>query len=385
MVATQFEPSQHRLAEDIYRLEAGEALLKDSPTNLIEVVGILKSYGVVLDAYAQNLKYVAEEQFLIFFNFFKYFNGKVTPQKLLRHWWHDRINYEYAEYTMRAMMWHGGGGLDTYLDTPEFREAAEQVIQAKFKSNPLMKGVHAIFNDFLPEHLRQMAYYKGLGDFWTIMSKIFLELSDRYLKGEIQSIPDVVEHIKQGLVADANTPITYRVKIRGEVYDLIPKSAGLTFLPDTAIPYVESIFFRGTPFPGLVSFNAQAYQIPVQQEEFAYGALNADVVATGTAGVPPTLLMQDMRHYLPDYLRDFYQQSGRGEGDLLVKICQSFQKSMFCVTTAAVKGLAPHPFDTTHLEEKRENRRYLEQWMDKILNTRLKLANADYNNPESVF
>ena len=375
MVVTQFEPSQHRLAEDIYRLEAGEALLVDSPTNLIEVVGILKSYGVVLDAYAENLKYVAEDQFLVFFNFFKYFNGEVNLQKLFRHWWHDRINYEYAEYTMRAMMWHGGGGLDSYLDTPEFREAAEKVIQAKFRFNPLMRGFHQVFNEFLPEHLRQMAYYKGLGEFWTIMSKIFLELSDRYLKGEIQSIPDVVDHIQQGLVNDANTPITYTVEIRGQTYDLIPKAAGLTFLPDTAVPYVESIFFRGTPFPGLVSFNAQAYQIPAEQEEFAYGALNADVVATGTSGVPPTLLMQDMRHFLPDYLQEFYQQSGRKEGDLLVKICQSFQKSMFCVTTAAVKGLAPHPFDTTDVEKKRENRRYLEQWMDRMLNTRLQMAN----------
>ena len=375
MVVTQFEPSNHRLAEDIYRLEAGEALLVDSPTNLIEVVGILKSYGVVLDAYAENLKYVAEDQFLVFFNFFKYFNGEVNLQKLFRHWWHDRINYEYAEYTMRAMMWHGGGGLDSYLDTPEFREAAEKVIQAKFRLNPLMRGFHQVFNEFLPEHLRQMAYYKGLGEFWTIMSKIFLELSDRYLKGEIKSIPDVVDHIQQGLVNDANTPITYAVEIRGQTYDLIPKAAGLTFLPDTAVPYVESIFFRGTPFPGLVSFNAQAYQIPAEQEEFAYGALNADVVATGTSGVPPTLLMQDMRHFLPDYLQEFYQQSGREEGDLLVKICQSFQKSMFCVTTAAVKGLAPHPFDTTDVEKKRENRRYLEQWMDRMLNTRLQMAN----------
>jgi len=376
MVVT-FEPSKHRLAEDIYRLEAGEALLKDSPDNLIEVVGILASYGVVLDAYAKNLIYIAENQFLIFFNFFKYFNGEVTPKKLLRHWWHDRINYEYAEYTMRLMMWHGGGGLDTYLDTPEFEQAADQLIRDKFRFNPLMMTFHKLFKDFLIEHMRQMAYYKGLGEFWTIMSKIFLNLSDRYRNGEIRSIPDVVDHIEQGLVADANRPITYRVNLGDQTYELIPESAGLTFLPDTAVPYVESIFFRGGPFPGLVSFNAQAYQIPAQQSEFSYGALHADVVATGTSGVPPTLLMQDMRHYLPDYLIDFYRQSGRGEGDLLVKICKSFQKSMFCVTTAGIRGLAPHPIDTEDLEQKRENRRYLEQWMDRILKTRLQMLNAE--------
>ena len=33
-------------------------------TNLLEVVGILKSYGVVLDAYSNNLIYIANHQFL---------------------------------------------------------------------------------------------------------------------------------------------------------------------------------------------------------------------------------------------------------------------------------------------------------------------------------
>jgi hypothetical protein len=77
--------------------------------------------------------------------------------------------------------------------------------------------------------------------------------------------------------------------------------------------------------------------------------------------------MQDMRHFIPDYLMDFYHQGIRGEGDLRVKICQSFQKSMFCVTTAAIKGLAPHPLDTNNPEEKEANHQYLKGWLNRLL------------------
>jgi CO2 hydration protein len=185
----------------------------------------------------------------------------------------------------------------------------------------------------------------------------------------------VVQHIQDGLVAAAGNSITYSVTIKGKDYPLVPKSAGLTFLSDTAVPYVESIFFRGAPFPGTVSYNAQAYQIPYNQEDFGYGALFADPLPTGTAGVPPTLLMQDMRHFLPDYLRDFYNREGRREGDIRVKICQSFQKSMFCVTTAAIRGLAPHSLDTNNPDEQAQNRAYLEGWMNRFPDTRLVAVN----------
>jgi hypothetical protein len=66
MVTIPVKSSSHPLASYIDRLTAGEALLKDTPQNLIEVVGILKSYGVVLDAYSKNLIYIAENQFLVF-------------------------------------------------------------------------------------------------------------------------------------------------------------------------------------------------------------------------------------------------------------------------------------------------------------------------------
>ncbi|MGC9502564.1 CO2 hydration protein [Baaleninema sp.] len=375
MVSTPLAPSSHPLAEYVHRLESGQALLKDTPENVVEVVGILKSYGVVLDAYSRNLIYFAEHQFLKLFPFFKYFNGDVTLSKLLKFWWHDRINYEYAEYTMRSMLWHGGNGLDEYLDTDEFKDRADRAIRAKVRGNPFMQGLNALFPDFLPEQVRQSCYYSGLGQFWRVMSDMFIALSDRYDRGEIKSIPQVVQHILDGLVADANRPITFSVEIDGETYDIIPKSVGLTFLVDTAVPYVESIFFRGAPFPGTVSYNAQAFQIPAEQSDFTYGALYADPLPIGGAGIPPTQLMQDMRHFLPDYLHEVYRKGKRQEDDLRVQICQSFQKSMFCVTTAALQGLAPHPLNTTDIEQRQANRAFLEQWMNRFVTSRLEIVN----------
>ncbi|MEM8544873.1 MAG: CO2 hydration protein, partial [Cyanobacteria bacterium P01_H01_bin.119] len=157
-------------------------------------------------------------------------------------------------------------------------------------------------------------------------------------------------------------------------YDLLPPSASLTFLMDTAVPYVEAIFFRGTPFLGTVSYNAQANQISPDQSRFAYGALYADPVPIGGAGIPPTLLMQDMMHYVPDYLQGFYDQTTRGTGDVRVKICQSFQKSMFCVTTAAIMGLMPYPADTDSSQEQAENRQYLNHWLDRLSTSRLEIV-----------
>jgi hypothetical protein len=157
------------------------------------------------------------------------------------------------------------------------------------------------------------------------MSEIFLTLSDLYDQGKIQSIPQVVEHIKAGLVAAANLPITYAVTLEERVYEIIPESAGLIFLPDVAVPYVEAIFFRGTPFLGTVSYNAKAHQISPDQGRFNYGALYADPLPIGGAGIPPTLVMQDMRHFLPEYLHNVYRHTLRGEDDLRVQICQSFQ------------------------------------------------------------
>ncbi|CCH68033.1 Low-affinity CO2 hydration protein CphX [Richelia intracellularis HH01] len=273
---------------------------------------------------------------------------------------------------MKVMLWHGGGGLDAYLDTDNFIELSNAVIRAKFKNNPFISSINKLFPNFSVEQLRVYSYYSGLGQFWRVMADIFLELSDLYELGEINSIPQVIEHIKSGLVANATNPVTYSVKINGKAYDLLPSAAGLTFLSDLAIPYVEAIFFRGTPFQGTVSYNAQAYQIPADQARFEYGALYADPLPIGGAGIPPTLLMQDMSHYIPNYLHDLYRRTRRREeDDLLVQICITFQKSMFCVTSAAIIGLMPYASETEDPIEQRANHAHLEVWVSRLITSQL--------------
>ncbi len=370
-ILSQNKTIEPALAAVKQRLESGGALLPDSPENLLEVVGILQSYGVVLGEYHRNLTYVSKHQFLVILPFFKFFNGEFSLKKLGRHWWHDRINFEFAEYCMKTMFWHGGGGLDTYLDSEEFKQRAQLAIAAKVKHNPLMALMNRVFPDFLPEQVRLMTYYSALGFFWSFMSPMFLKLSDRYNRGEIKSIPDVVQHVQNGLVAAASVPYIYKVSIDGEDHEIVPASANLTFLMDAAVPYVETIFFRSFPFRGTVSYNAQEHQISTEISQFNYGVLYADHLPVGGAGIPPTLLMQDMRHFLPDYLQEIYEKGDRGTEDLLVKICLSFQKSMFCVTTGALRGLAPYPLETEDPQEKLANDKFLAPWLDRLSQSRL--------------
>ncbi len=362
----------HPMSAFILRLEQGESLIPESADNVLEVVGVLKSYGMVLDAYWRNLIHISEHQFLVQVPILKYFNGEVTPKKFIKHLFHDRINFEFAEYCMKAMFYHGGGGLDQYLDSPEFSQRAQIAIQAK--GHPLVNSIGRLFPDFALEQIRQLAYYSALGQFWRVMSPMFLHLSDRYDRGEITSIAQIVAHVRDGLVAAAAIPITYKVQIKGQDYDLIPLSAGLTFLMDAGVPYVEAVFLRSLPFLGTVSYNAQAGQIPSDMGKFSYGALFADPLPIGGAGIPPTLLMRDMARHLPPYLAKYYQFGPRTD-DVGVKLCISFQKSMFCVTTAAITGLAPHALGTTDPEEQIENRKHFLAWIDRLTTSRLRAVN----------
>ena len=367
-------------AEELQRrLLAGETLLADSADHLLEVVGVLESYGEVLDAYSINLIYQAEHQFLNPLPIFKYLDGDLSLAKIWRHLLHDRINFEYAEYCMKAMLWHGTGGLDAYLDSAPFMDRCEAIIQRKRRADPLLALLHPLFPAFLPELIRTAATTHALGQFWRVMSDLFIDLAAAWRDGRVASIPAVVEFVKQGLVAAAAAPITYAVVIGADTFWVLPPEAGLTFLVDVAVPYVEAVFLRGMPFLGTVSFNAQAQQISPDQGQFAYGALFADPLPSMGAGIPPSLLMQDMYRHLPDGLHHWYQQRTRGEGDVRVKICASFQKAMFCVTNGAINGTMPYPLGTDDPVGQAANQAYAASWA-----TRLAAARTDCLTAESA-
>jgi hypothetical protein len=167
-------------------------------------------------------------------------------------------------------------------------------------------------------------------------------------------------------VTAAANPIEYSVEIDGERFWVLPPEAGLTFLVDVAVPYVEAVFLRGMPFLGTVSFNAQAQQISPDQAKFTYGALYADPLPSMGAGIPPSLLMQDMYRHLPEKLHQWYLERTRGEGDVRVKICMSFQKSMFCVTNAAINGTMPHPLTSSDTAAQAANAAYAEDWAQRL-------------------
>ena len=348
------------------RLLAGQTLLNDSADHLLEVVGVLESYGEVLDAYSKNLIYQAEQQFLNPLPIFKYLDGDRSPAKIWRHLNHDRINFEYAEYCMKGMLWHGTGGLDAYLDGEAFAAGCAAIIAAKRRRDPLLALLHPLAPGFLPELIRTAATTHALGQFWRVMSDLFLDLAAAERDGRVRTIPAVVEFIQQGLVAAAVNPITYAVTIGGQQHWVLPPEAGLTFLGDVAVPYVEAVFLRGMPFLGTVSFNAQAQQISPDQGQFAYGALYADPLPSMGAGIPPSLLMQDMYRHLPRALHDWYLERTRGEGDVRVKICMSFQKSMFCVTNAAINGTMPHPLDSPDPAQQEANAAYAQAWATRL-------------------
>ena len=358
------------------RLLASQTLLADTPEHVLEVVDVLNSYGVVLDAYSKNLIFQAERQFLNPFPVFRFLDGDLSPAKIWRHLNGDRINFEYAEYCMKAMLWHGTGGLDAYLDSEPFAGNCAAIIRHKTGRDPLLALLHPLFPNFLPEVIRAAATTHALGQFWRVMSDLFLDLARAEAAGTVRSIAEVVAFIKAGLVNAAANPITYGVHLGGERFWVLPPEAGLTFLVDVAVPYVEAVFLRGMPFLGTVSFNAQAQQISPDQAQFAYGALYADPLPTMGAGIPPSLLMQDMYRHLPERLHALYRQRSRGEGDVRVKICMSFQKSMFCVTNAAIDGTFPHSLGTAVPAEQAANRAYARAWAE-----RLAVARTDCLDP----
>ncbi|WP_216904506.1 CO2 hydration protein [Synechococcus sp. CCY 9618] len=347
-------------------LLAGRTLLADTPDHLLQVVDVLESYGEVLDAYSINLIYQAEKQFLNPFPVFRFLDGDHSPAKIWRHLIHDRINFEYAEYCQKAMLWHGTGGLDAYLDSEAFAVNCAAIVARKTGRDPLLAALNPLFPQFLAELIRSAATTHALGQFWRVMSDLFIDLARAERDGQVNSIPTLVTFLKDGLVAAAGAPITYAVEIGGDRFWVLPPEAGLSFLADVAVPYVEAVFLRGTPFLGTVSFNAQAQQISPDLAKFTYGALYADPLPTMGSGIPPSLLMQDMYRHLPERLRQWYLGVTRGEGDMRVKICMSFQKAMFCVTNAAIAGTFPHPLSGTDPAQREANRTYAAAWAERL-------------------
>ncbi|QNG26285.1 CO2 hydration protein [Synechococcus sp. HK01-R] len=356
--------------ELVSRLLADVPLLADTPDHLLQVVNVLESYGLVLDAYSRNLVYQGQTQLLNPFPTLRFFHEGFSLQRLWSHWIGDRINFEYAEYCQKAMFWHGTGGLDAYLDSDPFQTVCDRIIRLKARRDPLLALVNGLFPGFAPEAIRSLTTIYALGLFWRVMSDMFVDLARRYRIGEVACVNDVVHHIRDGLVAAAANPITYEVQVGGETIWILPPEAGLTFLVDVAVPYVEAVFFRGMPFLGTVSYNAQAQQISPDQSSFRYGALYADPLPSMGAGIPPSLCMQDMYRHLPDELSRWYDSHGRGQADVHVQICISFQKSMFCVTNAAIAGTMPHPLNVQDPESQAANHAYASAWAERLMGTR---------------
>jgi len=414
-------PSNHEFAEVIHRLEAGGSMLPDTPENLMQIIGLYKAYAVPMDFYWRDLLYIAEREFLNPFPFFKYFlpqdylqrhnhyagddaelrvwRGEATAHpellafiekgetvkmpKLLHHLFHDRINMEFAEACMRAMLWHGKdmglGKFDDYLDTEEYRENADRAIKAYFKSNPVMQALYKLFPDMFLEQCRQASYYSNLGLFWEVMAPVFFEMSDLYDEGKLTSVPQAMDFLVNGIFAVASRPIYHHVYVGDECYEVIPKSKGFVWLYEAALPYVEAVFYRTAPFRGTKSYNAQAKQIPSEQKDFHYGILYADVFPVATAGIPPTLLMQDMLHFLPQYLVDYYQQYCRGEDDMLIQLGISFQRSMYNVTSAVIQALRTatlYPLDDTNSEHLQANRDFFETQLNRFTRSDYGMRNA---------
>ena len=357
-------PDQEEL---IKRLLSDTPLLADTQDHLVQVVNVLETYGIVLDAYSKNLVDQGEKQLLNPFPIFRFFHEGLTPKRLWDHLLGDRINFEYAEYCQKAMFWHGTGGLDAYLDSEPFQDVCQRIIQRKAQRDPLLALTNKLYPGFAPAAIRSLTTIYCLGLFWRVMSDLFVDLARRYAIKEVTCVNDVVHHIRDGLVAAAANPITYEVDVAGEKIWVLPPDAGLTFLVDVAVPYVEAVFFRGMPFLGTVSYNAQARQISPDISDFKYGALYADPIPSMGAGIPPSLCMKDMFRHLPEELGRWYDDHGRGQVDVHVQICVSFQKSMFCVTNGAIAGTMPHALDTTNADEQAANRAYAEAWSGRLM------------------
>ena len=78
-IAAPTLPDQEEL---IRRLLTDTPLLKDTPDHLLQVVNVLESYGLVLDAYSRNLVDQGQKQMLNPFPVFRFFHEGFNPKRL---------------------------------------------------------------------------------------------------------------------------------------------------------------------------------------------------------------------------------------------------------------------------------------------------------------
>ena len=116
-----------------------------------------------------------------------------------------------------------------------------------------------------------------LGLFWRVMSDIFVDLARRYAVKEVTCVNDVVHHIRDGLVAAAGNPITYKVTVGGEeIWVLPPEAAHLPCGCGCALCGSGVLPWHALPRHGFLQ--RQARQISPDISDFKYGALYADPI-----------------------------------------------------------------------------------------------------------
>lgn len=79
--------------------------------------------------------------------------------------------------------------------------------------------------------------------------------------------------------------------------------------------------------------------------------------------------------FLPPYLVDYYSQHCRGEEDMLIQLGVSFQRSMYCVTSAVIQALRTallYPLDDQNPKHLQANRDFFEMQLNRF-------TRSDYN------
>ena len=89
--------------------------------------------------------------------------------------------------------------------------------------------------------------------------------------------------------------------------------------------------------------------------------------------------MQDMLHFLPQYLVDYYQKYCRNEDDMLIQLGITFQRSMYNVTSAVIQALRTallYPLDDKNPEHLQANRDFFEMQLNRFTRSDYGMRNA---------